>query len=115
MTSLTCRVSKEDLARIKQQALQRGLTVSGYIRFLMEKDTQSIRTEQALTRLEKTVGFLFESITAINDLNIHSRLEGISYLARRINLIGNQLVIATLKDPVTTLTEIDRQMNERTG
>ena len=113
MTVLSLRVNKQDLARIRKQARQRGLTVSGYIRFLVEKDGQLVRMEQILTRIEKTVSFLFESITTFNDLNLRERLQGISYLARRINLLGNRLAIATLKDPKATLTEIDRKMNER--
>ena len=113
MTSLSFRVNKQDLVRIRKQAKQRGLTVSGYIRFLVEKDGQLIRMEQILTRIEKTVGFLLESITALNDLNLPERLQGISYLAQRINLLGNRMAVATLKDPIDTLTEIDRKMKEQ--
>ena len=113
MNILSFRVSREDLVRIKNQARLRGFTVSGYIRFLVEKDVQLVKMEQILTRIEKTVLFLFESITAFNDLNLSERLQGISYLARRINLLGNRLAIATLKDPKATLAEIDTKMYER--
>ena len=112
MIRLSFRVNKEDLVRARKQARHRGLTVSGYIRYLVEKDGQLIRMEQILVRIERIVGFLFESITALNDLGLNRRLQEISYLARRINLLGNHLTIAILKDANNILTEIERKMNE---
>ena len=112
MIRLNFRVNRDDLIRIKNQARLRGLTVSEYIRFLVEKDWQLIRMEQTLARIEETISYMFESITALNDLNIGHRLQKITYLAERINLLGNHLTIETLEDPKSTFTEIHRKMNE---
>lgn len=112
MTVMSFRLNKEDLIRARKLARHRGLTVSGYIRYLMEKDRLLIKMEQTLSRIEKIEGFLFESMTALNDLNINRRLQEISYLSRRINLLGNHLTIEILKDPNNILTEIDEKMNE---
>ncbi len=112
MIRLSFRLKEEDLVRIRKQARQRGLTVSGYIRYIVEKDGQLVRMEQILARIEKTVGLLFESMTSLNHLDLQKQLQGISYLARRINLLGNRLTTAISKDPNNILAEIDRKMNE---